>query len=323
MKCLAKRNVMPLVLLLAAACSDASDRIAVGTLERDRIELVSEAFEPITEILVREGDALAAGDIVLRLDDRRARLLLAAAGAERDVAAAVAAELETGPRGERIASARATLDGAEEAVVETLRARERADALLADKIISQARRDTASLQYAQARATRDAARAQLEELEEGTRSERLDQARASLARAEIGVRQAELHLERHDVRAPVAGRVEALPWEIGERPQAGRSVAVMLASGAPWARVYVPGNLRATIQPGDVAFIEVAGLDKIYEGRLRYVASDAIFTPFFALTEHDRGKLTYLAEIDLTEPGAADLPTGLPVEVRFGRGAGE
>lgn len=323
MKRLTKRIVMPLVLFVAAACSDAGDRVAVGTLERDRIELVSEAFEPISEILVREGDVVAAGDTVLRLDDRQARLLLAAAGAERDVAAAVVAELETGPRGERITSARATLAGAEEAVTETLRARQRADALLADKIISQARRDTASLQYAQARATRDAARAQLEELEEGTRSERLDQARASLARADIGVRQAELHLERHDVRAPVPGRVEALPWELGERPQAGRSVAVMLAGGAPYARVYVPGNLRATIQPGDVAFIEVAGLDVIYEGRLRYVASDAVFTPFFALTEHDRGKLSYLAEIDLSEPGAAGLPTGLPVEVRFSRGAGE
>ena len=55
-------------------------------------------------------------------------------------------------------------------------------------------------------------------------------------------------------------------------------------------------------------------------GRVRTVSSEAVFTPFFALTERDRGRLSYLAEVDLVEPRAAELPTGLPVEVRFGAG---
>ena len=47
------------VLVLAfapGACDEGgSGQIAVGTLERDRIELASEAFEPVVEILVKEG----------------------------------------------------------------------------------------------------------------------------------------------------------------------------------------------------------------------------------------------------------------------------
>lgn len=309
--------------LFLVSCSDPGASIAVGTLERDRIELASEAFEPVVEIRVREGDEVSKGEVLLRLDGERATIRLGSAEAERDAAAAFVAELEEGPRGERITAARAALAGAEETHVEARRALERADALLADKIVSQARRDVASLQYANARAARDAARALLEELEEGTRSEQLDQARAALRRAELGVEEAELHLARHDVRAPAAGIVEALPWEVGERPQVGRSVAVMLADDAPWARIYVPEALRASVRAGDLAEVTVTGIEGSFEGRLRYVSSDAAFTPFFALTEHDRGKLTYLAEVDLVGPAAKDLPTGLPVEVRFEGEAGE
>ncbi len=318
MKHVMKVLLTGLFIVLLGACGEGrNDGLAVGTLERNRIELASEAFEPVAQILVREGDKVSAGDVLLRLDPERANIRLAATMAERDVAAAFVAELEKGPRGERIVAARAALAGAEEAVSETRRARDRADALLKDKIISQARRDAASLQYAQARAARDSAKAQLEELEEGTRSEQLDQARAALLRADLGVQEAQLHLARHEVRAPVAGIVEALPWEVGERPAIGRSVAVMLADGAPYARIYVPEAVRAILTAGAIAQIEVTGIDDTFTGHLRYISSDAVFTPFFALTEHDRGKLSYLAEVDLEEPKAQGLPTGLPVEVRF------
>ena len=48
---------------------------------------------------------------------------------------------------------------------------------------------------------------------------------------------------------------------------------------------------------------------------IRWISSEAAFTPYFALTQHDRSRLSYLAEIDLTDGG--DLPAGIPVEARF------
>ena len=51
------------------------------------------------------------------------------------------------------------------------------------------------------------------------------------------------------------------------------------------------------------------------EGTVRWVSADASFTPYFALTEHDRSRLSYLAEIDL--PGAAGLPSGVPLQADF------
>jgi HlyD family secretion protein len=50
---------------------------------------------------------------------------------------------------------------------------------------------------------------------------------------------------------------------------------------------------------------------------VRELAHEAAFTPYYALTQHDRGRLSYLAEVEISGPGADDLPTGVPVEVRF------
>jgi HlyD family secretion protein len=47
---------------------------------------------------------------------------------------------------------------------------------------------------------------------------------------------------------------------------------------------------------------------------VRTVSQDAAFTPYYALTERDRGRLAYVAKIDLEGEAARELPTGLPLE---------
>ncbi|HDY8081979.1 TPA: hypothetical protein RQL02_004964, partial [Vibrio vulnificus] len=41
---------------------------------------------------------------------------------------------------------------------------------------------------------------------------------------------------------------------------------------------------------------------------------EASFTPYYALTEEERSRLMYLAEVDLTEAAHA-LPSGVPTQV--------
>jgi HlyD family secretion protein len=50
-----------------------------------------------------------------------------------------------------------------------------------------------------------------------------------------------------------------------------------------------------------------------FVGQVRFVASEAAFTPYFSLTEHDADRLSYLAEIDIED--GAELPSGVPVRV--------
>jgi HlyD family secretion protein len=63
----------------------------------------------------------------------------------------------------------------------------------------------------------------------------------------------------------------------------------------------------------------VDGVAQPFTGALRYIAGEASFTPYYALTQRDRSRLAYLAEIDLPEPAARNLPAGVPVEVPLDR----
>jgi HlyD family secretion protein len=94
-------------------------------------------------------------------------------------------------------------------------------------------------------------------------------------------------------------------------------VAVLLADGAPYARVYVPEPERSRVVPGARAQVYVDGVAGALPARVRTVSQDAAFTPYYALTERDRGRLAYVAKIDLEGETALALPTGLPLEVEL------
>ena len=71
-----------------------------------------------------------------------------------------------------------------------------------------------------------------------------------------------------------------------------------------------------SVTPGTPARVHVDGLDSPIDGSVRWISSDAAFTPYFALTEHDRGRLSFLAKVDMIDTGSR-LPDGVPVEVEF------
>jgi HlyD family secretion protein len=93
---------------------------------------------------------------------------------------------------------------------------------------------------------------------------------------------------------------------------------VLLNNERNFARVYVPEHLRARVVPGVTLDVRIDGVDQEFTGRVRWVSADATFTPYFALTQHDRSRLSYLAEIDIE--GAEDLPSGVPLQVDFPSG---
>jgi HlyD family secretion protein len=309
----------PLLLALAllSCAEDPSELPALGTLERDRIELVAEADEPLLEHAVREGDRVEAGALLVRQDGGRLAAQAARARHVHDEAYALLLELRNGPRSETIAEARAQLAGAEEALRTARRDLDRAERLAQADYASRARLDHARTAFEAARSSRDAAHARLTALRNGSRAEEIARAENALAAAEAALGEAELRVARLEVRAPRAAVVDALPFEPGERPPPGAAVVVLVADGSPWARVHVPEPLRARIGPGARARVRVDGWAEPFEGRLRSISHEAAFTPYFALTQRDRSRLSYLAEVDVVSPEALALPAGVPVEVTF------
>lgn len=310
------RMVSATTLLLAlGACDRSETTYMVGTLERDRVELKVESNEPIRAIHVEDGQEVAAGDLILEQDSTRAEAKLAQLEALRDQAAARLAELVRGPREESIREARANLTAATASRVNAAANLERTREVFERGLSSEGRLDTSETTFKTASAQEQAATEAFERLLNGTTVEELQQAEAALLAAEAQTRAAAVDLERTRIHAPVAGVVDKVLFQLGERPAPGTTIAVVLDSSRIFARIYVPENLRARMQPGERIDVRLDGVSETFEGRVRWVSSDATFTPYFALTEHDRSRLSFLAEIDLLD--ASGLPSGIPLEADF------
>jgi HlyD family secretion protein len=301
--------------LFLAACEE-QPLLAVGQLESDRVEIITESNEVITEITVTEGDSLQAGQTMLQQDASRLQLRIEEAQANILRIEAQLQEQLNGPRQETIDATRASL---QEAVVERdFRARdlERLAGLRARNLTSVESVDNAERLLDLARARVELAGAQLAELVAGTRPEQIEQTQGTLQQARTQLQSLELDRERLTLTAPVAGLLDTLPFEVGERPRLGDIVAVLLTGEQAYARIYIPEPLRVTLNVGSELQVHIDGIEAPVAGRIRRIAAEPVFTPYFALTERDRSRLAYLAEVTLPATNPR-LPEGLPVQVFF------
>lgn len=310
---------LPLVMLFAAvslcACKKAPPQ-ALGTLEYDRITLPAPVAERIVSIDVREGEQVKAGQPLLQLDPTHTRAELAAAKAQAQQQREVLAELEAGPRHEDIDKARANLAAAEAQAREARAYYHRLLPLKGKDYVAAADLDRARAAAGNADGQVKAARAALDELLHGTRPEQIAQARSAVASAEAQASAQEVLLGKLSIVAPRAGRIDTLPYKLGDQAPVGAPVAILLAGDAPYARIYVPEQQRAGVHVGDAIRVYVAGRGRSYAGKLRMLRSEPGFTPYYALIGDDAARLSYLAEVALGAD-AAQLPAGLPVRVEL------
>ena len=301
--------------VLASGCAKQAPSV-LGTLEWDRIALPAPVAEKIVAVDVREGQQVAAGTRLLQLEATRTRSQLEAVQAQALQSREALAELQAGARPEQIAQARATLAAAQAQAVDARAYYERLRPLGQRQLVSAASVDSARAAAGNADGQVRAARAALDQLRNGSRKEEVAQgeAAAEAARAQAAVQAATL--QKLDVVAPRAGRIDSLPYKLGDQAPVGSSLALLLVGDAPYARVYVPEPMRAGVHVGDVASVSVAGAAPI-RGTVRMIRSEPVFTPYYALAGEDASRLSYLAEIQLGAD-AATLPAGLPVQVDFG-----
>jgi len=303
-----------LLLLPLGGCNGNSDIEALGTVERDRVELRATAAQTVVELPVAQGTEVAAETILVRLDDRQQQAVVGAAEAELQQANAALDELRHGARIEDIEAARARVEQADAELVDARQAYDRLESLLSQGLGSVAARDAAQARFANARAGVAVLGHELDVLLHGTRMELVEQAAARRDAAAARLELERLRLAELAIAAPRAGRLDALPVQLGDRLRAGDLVAVMLAGPAPFVRAYIPISRRSAMQVGDRVSVLVEGRESPLEGQVRWLSADPAYTPFFALTEKDRARLVYLAEIQLPD-GARDLPVGLPARV--------
>lgn len=312
----ARRALAFAALIALSGCREPPPQ-ALGTLEYDRVTLPAPAFERIVEIPVREGERVRAGQVILKLEAERSESQLAALQADVRRQQAALVELQVGPRSEAIAQARAQLNAAQAQARDAAAYLTRVEPLGRRQLVAAADVDRARAASAQAAAQVRAAQAALLELEHGTRSERLLQGEAWVQAAQAQARAQQLTLAKLAITAPRAGIVDSLPYRLGDQAPGGAALAVLLVGDAPYARVHVPEPIRRSVAVGQVARVFVGGRAEVLRGKVRMIRSEPSFTPYYALIGDDAARLSYLAEIELFDAQAKNLPAGLPVRVEF------
>lgn len=306
-----------LTLFVVAGCgADENPNRAVGELASDRIELTAEFNEPITAINVTEGEVVAVGQILLEQDSSRAATRLAEAEAALAQQQARLDELVRGPRSEQVAAGRANVEGATQELEFRQTEATRIQDIYERGLASDDLLDRANAAHDAAQASLKLRLAQLEEMLAGTTIEELAQAEQAMKQAAARRDSALIDVERHIIRSPVAGIADSRVFELGERPNPGLPIMVVLGGTQPYARVYVPEALRVHVTAGTEVLVSIDGLESPLVGHVRWVASEPAFTPYYALTERDRGRLSYAAKVDISTDRDR-LPDGVPVEVEF------
>ncbi|MFN1512474.1 HlyD family secretion protein [Vibrio owensii] len=303
-----------LALTLLTACSKDDGQQALGTLERDRVTFTATSSEIIRALPIKEGSQVTEGEVLVQLDTKNQEAVLAHAVAEQAKADAYLLKLTNGERPEDIAAAQARVARAEAQLVEAQKNYQRKAELVRKKLISQSEKDTALAARDSARAELDSSQEEFSKLTAGSRPEDIEQAKAALMAAKADVALQEQKLAELTITATRDGLLDNLPFNLGERVPVNGVVAVIQASRVPYARVYVPANYRVDFVPGKTVSVHVDGVEQPYSGTVRWVATEPSFTPYFALTEEERSRLMYLAEVDLQD-SAQSLPSGIPAQV--------
>ena len=298
------------------SCENRPRNIALGTLERDRIAHAATINEVVVAQPVAQGSEVKKGELLVQLDDTLQKAQVSRAEAEVAQAEANFEKLRNGARVEEVAAAQAQVAQAKANLVESEAAYARARDLIEQEVISQSTLD-------QALASRDAGRASLQNAQEqlriltnGTREEDLRAAEAYLDAANAVLASEKKMLADLTIRSTRDGILDSLPWNLGERVTSGSPVAIVLAGKAPFVRIYVPEPYRVKVKVGDQLTVHVDGLEKTLIGELRWISTEAAFTPYYALNQEERSRLMYLAEVQLPD-SEARLPNGLPAQVEL------
>jgi multidrug resistance efflux pump len=325
-----------------------------GTVEARNIRVGSKVGGRIDQVLVREGDSVQPGQVLVTFDEQelKASLEQSRANAEkaqrgyrpeeiaeaRAAAAQARAEYEqrkNGYRHEDIAAAQADLDRAKAEEVRSHLDFQRYDALAQKDLVSKQQRDTAEMNWKVAAAQQDNAKHKLDELQRGYRPEeiasteaRYRQTQATLEKFERGNRREdvaqaqaayaydEARFRERQVTAPSAAIVEVLDVRPGDLIAPNTPIATLLEQEQIYVRIYIPETEIGHVKLGAKAEVRVDSFPKtVFEGVVEQINQQAEFLPRNVQTREERVHQVIGVKIRINASGKV-LP-GMAADVKL------
>jgi HlyD family secretion protein len=162
------------------------------------------------------------------------------------------------------------------------------------------------------------AEARLALLAKGPREETIRAARSRLEQAQQAVALTQTRLGYGTLRTPLAGIVLTEGVEAGEYVVPGTPVVTVGNLMNVWLRGYINETDLGRVKIGQsVNIVTDTYPDKVYVGKLSFIASQAEFTPKNVQTTQERVKLVYRIKVDVANPDQ-ELKPGMPADAEIG-----
>ena len=204
----------------------------------------------IQQIFVQPGDRVRAGTILAVLDDADQQLAFSQARARLAEAESELARMEAGTRQEVIAQRQAALKSSRARELEALDNLERTRTLVAEGALSRRLLIEAQTQADAARGARLEAEATLAEATAGPRPEEIAAQRAIVAANRAAVEQAQLVLERTQIRSATAGIVQSRIASNGDYLEAGDPILSIVSGNTLDIFLEVSEELSTQVETG-------------------------------------------------------------------------
>lgn len=301
---------------LLCACANPQEPSAIsGYIEAQYIYVAASRPGWITRQTVREGDPVAAGDILFELDQDREHLQIKEAEARMERSQELLEDAGKGARKEEIELLEAQLQSARARLDLAVAERERWEKTAERDLASLSQRDAAVAEYQVAMAEHSAMEKRIAIAKLAARENLINAARAETEVTGAVVASAGWELEQRMIRAGAAGVIDEVYYRTGEYVQAGAPVYSILLTHTRKVRFYLPQARLPEIQLGTVVQVRVDGIPESLPARISHIASDAEFTPPVLYGREARDKLVFLVEADLEQGNT--LNPGQPVDVSF------
>lgn len=210
-----------------------------GQMEAKEVDIAPKVTARISQLHVKEGQNIQAGDLLLEMDSPEVQAKLAQAQAARDAAQAVADKASNGARPQEVQMARLTWERAQAAANLARTSYQRVQSLYDQGLVSAQKRDETHTNWKASTAQADAAKAQYEMAAQGARDEDKTAAAAQARQVDGVIAEVKAAEAETQLRSPVAGEVANVLAKVGELSPQGVAVVTVVDLSDQWVVINV------------------------------------------------------------------------------------
>jgi len=231
-----------------------------GEMDATQLDIAARVDGRVAEILVNEGQDVAAGAVLVRIDNPETIAKNEQALAAKIVAESQLANINAGTRAEVIAARKAALEQAEAGMIEAKKTYDRKSQLVEHGNAPQAQLDQATDSLHQAERAVDQAKSAHEQAVNGYTREEREIATANVGKAVADVSAVQSIVDQMVIYAPVASQVYERNVEPGEYVSPGVPLVTLVDLNDVWIHFDLREDLAKELKVGDRFGVRVPAL---------------------------------------------------------------